>query len=93
MPNIKYLIIVAYTKESTPIGEAPVGGLVPPSMTPIERTAMTTRLFRCIENLMNKAFNNHLADCMITGTQALDTDYITSLCTNEFFFIPKNPLL
>ncbi len=82
----KNVIVVSWSK-----GESP-GAYSPLEMTPEERQAMIARLSNALDKLMQKAQTTHLKHCYLEDSKEVDLNYITCLCTNEFFFYTKLPL-
>lgn len=92
--KIKDIAVVALSLHwrHLPIGEAPKKGEGYKRMTADDRVQMLERLSRGIDDLMKEALATHLDSHKVSGTDAIDPDYITRLSTNEFFFYTQEPL-
>lgn len=91
--NIKDIFVVALCKNGrNPIGEACYNDQAYSKMTPDDRVKMMDRLIYNISILMKEAKKTHLASYKKLDTNDVDTDFITRLSTNEFFFYTSAPL-
>lgn len=101
MPTIKDIIVTAETTEHEeggerriqyPTGEAPLAGEMIAPMAGPEREQMLNRLLNTINTFIDMATADHLNHSASLDHQEANSDYITRLITNEFFFYTQEPL-